>query len=141
MSIFRRPPFIGVTAESLVLSIQDAWNSRDTDRVAGCYDEHVIWRDRDEFFCGREAVRAFAARKWARELDATLTLRPWAWTGGRLAVSLEEEWHDAAGSWFRTHGAQLWKVSDEGLVVRCESSANEIPIDASERHDLDPEDR
>lgn len=92
------------------------------------------WRNRDEFFTGREAIEAFLTRKWARELHYRLKKELWAFTGNRISVRFEYEWQDAtSGQWFRTHGNEHWEFNDDGLMRRRDMSANDIPIDANER--------
>src|SRR5579883_2473367 len=92
-----RPPFTAETARLKVKAAQDAWNTRDPERVALAYTEDSEWRNRDEFFRGRDAIRAFLCRKWARELDYRLMKELWCFTGDRISVRFEYEWHDAAG--------------------------------------------
>ena len=127
------PPFTAETAAAKVQAAEDAWNSRDPQRVSMAYSEHSVWRNRDEFFEGREAIREFLTRKWAKELDYKLMKELWAFTADRISVRFEYEWHDADGQWFRTHGNEHWEFNDDGLMRRRDMSANDIPIDESER--------
>ncbi len=128
-----RPPFTEETARAKVKAAEDAWNSRDPERVALAYSEDSEWRNRTEFFRGREAIQAFLRRKWAQELEYRLRKELWAFTGNRISVRFEYEWHDAAGQWYRTHGNEHWEFDDDGLMRRRDMSANDIPIAESER--------
>ena len=112
---------------------EDAWNSRDPDRCAAAYTEDSVWRNRTEFFSGREAIRAFLARKWEKELDYRLKKELWAFTDHRISVRFEYEWHDAAGAWWRSHGNEQWEFDELGLMRRREASINDVPIKEAER--------
>ena len=127
------PPFTAETATAKVQAAEDAWNSRDPQRVSMAYTEDSDWRNRDEFFRGREAIRAFLTRKWEKELDYRLMKELWAFTADRISVRFEYEWHDAAGQWYRTHGNEHWEFDDDGLMRRRDMSANDIPIEESQR--------
>ena len=128
------PPFTAATAGAKVQSAEDAWNSRDPERVARAYSEDSAWRNRDEFFSGRDAIKAFLMRKWARELHYRLEKELWAYTGNRISVRFEYEWQDArSGQWYRSHGNEHWEFDDQGLMRRRDMSANDIPIEASAR--------
>lgn len=127
------PPFTLETARAKVRAAEDAWNSRDPDRVKLAYTEDTVWRNRSEFPVGREQVRAFLARKWEKELDYRLVKELWAFDGNRIAVRFQYEWHDAAGNWFRSYGNELWEVDDRGLMRRREASINDVPIRAEDR--------
>ena len=127
------PPFTEETARAKVKAAENAWNSRDPDVVAKAYTEDSAWRNRDEFFTGREAIREFLTRKWAKELDYKLMKELWAYSGNHISVRFEYEWHDAAGQWYRTHGNEHWEFDDNGLMRRRDMSANDIPIQESER--------
>ncbi len=127
------PPFTEETARAKVKAAEDAWNSRDPTVVAGAYTEDSEWRNRDEFFTGREAIKEFMARKWAKELDYKLMKELWAYSEDHISVRFEYEWHDAAGQWYRTHGNEHWEYDDNGLMRRRDMSANDIPINESER--------
>ena len=127
------PPFTEETALAKVKAAQDAWNSRDPERVALAYTEDSQWRNRDEFFTGREAIKEFLTRKWASELDYRLMKELWAYTGNRISVRFEYEWHDESDQWYRTHGNEHWEFNDEGLMRRRDMSANDVPIVESER--------
>ena len=127
------PPFTEETARTKVKAAEDAWNTRDPEVVAKAYTEDSQWRNRDEFFTGREAIKEFLRRKWAKELDYKLMKELWAYTGNHISVRFEYEWHDASGQWYRTHGNEHWEFDDNGLMRRRDMSANDIPIDESDR--------
>jgi uncharacterized protein len=128
-----RPPFTEDTARAKVKAAQDAWNTRDPDRVALAYTEDSEWRNRDEFFTGRDAIRDFLRRKWSRELDYRLRKELWAYTDNRIAVRFEYESRDADGQWWRSFGNEMWEFSSEGLMARRFASINDVKIDESER--------
>ncbi len=127
------PPFTEETARAKVKAAQDAWNSRDPERVALAYTEDSQWRNRDEFFTGREAIKEFLTRKWASELDYRLMKELWAYTDNRISVRFEYEWRDERDQWYRTHGNEHWEFDEEGLMRRRDMSANDVPIQESER--------
>ncbi len=127
------PPFTEETARAKVKAAEDGWNSRDPERVALAYTEDSQWRNRDEFFTGREAIKEFLTRKWASELDYRLMKELWAYTGNRISVRFEYEWHDESDQWYRTHGNEHWEFDEEGLMRRRDMSANDVPIEESER--------
>ena len=127
------PPFTLETATRKVQMAEDAWNSRDPERVALAYSPNSEWRNRTEFFSGREAIVAFLKRKWARELDYRLKKTLWGFRENRIAVSFEYEWHDANGQWFRSYGNELWEFDDAGLMRRRLASINDAEILESER--------
>ncbi|HPG24517.1 MAG: nuclear transport factor 2 family protein [Spirochaetaceae bacterium] len=128
-----RPPFTAESAREKVQRAEDAWNSRDPERVALAYSVDSEWRNRTEFFRGREAIVAFLRRKWAHELDYRLMKELWAFTGDRISVRFEYEWHDAEGRYYRTHGNEHWQFDGEGLMMRRDMSANDVPIRPEER--------
>ncbi len=128
-----RPPFTEETARAKVKAAEDAWNTRDPERVALAYTVDSVWRNRDEFFTGRDAIKEFLTRKWKKELDYRLMKELWAYTGNRISVRFEYEWHDEAGQWYRTHGNEHWEFDEEGLMGRRDMSANDIPIEESTR--------
>lgn len=128
-----KPPFTAETALAKVKAAENAWNSRDPEVVARAYSENSEWRNRDQFFTGRAAIRAFLAGKWSRELDYRLMKELWAFTGNRISVRFEYEWHNAEGQWFRTHGNEHWEFDDDGLMRRRDMSANDVPIEEAER--------
>ncbi len=127
------PPFTEETARAKVKAAENAWNTRDPEVVAKAYTEDSQWRNRDEFFTGREAIKEFLTRKWAKELDYKLMKELWAYTGNHISVRFEYEWHDASGQWYRTHGNEHWEFDENGLMRTRDMSANDIPIDESER--------
>jgi hypothetical protein len=129
-----KPPFTLETALAKVKAAEDAWNTRDPERVALAYTPDSVWRNRGEFFQGREAIKAFLQRKWAKELDYKLMKELWCYEGNRISVRFEYEWRDAAsGKWMRTHGNEHWEFDEEGLMRRRDMSANDYPIAESER--------
>jgi len=131
------PPFDDACARIKVRLAEDAWNSRDPERVVGVYTEDTAWRNRAEFPAGREQVRQFLQRKWARELDYRLIKELWAFDGApgscRLAVRFAYEWHDDSGHWFRSYGNENWEFTDAGLMRRRFASINDLPIAESGR--------
>jgi nuclear transport factor 2 (NTF2) superfamily protein len=127
------PPFTRESAIQKVRGAEDAWNSRDPDRVAGVYTEDTVWRNRAEFPVGREAVRTFLQRKWARELDYRLIKELWAFTDHRIAVRFAYEWHDDSGHWFRSYGNENWEFNPQGLMQRRFASINDLPIAEADR--------
>jgi hypothetical protein len=127
------PPFTAETAAHKARLAEDAWNTRDPDRVAGAYTEDSRWRNRAEFFAGREAIVAFLHRKWARELDYRLIKEVWAFHDNRIAVRFAYEWHDEGGAWYRSYGNEQWEFTPEGVMRRREASINDVPIAESAR--------
>ena len=128
-----RPPFDEGTARAKVQAAEDAWNTRDPERVALAYTEDSEWRNRDEFFTGREAIVEFLKRKWAREQDYKLRKELWAFEGNRIAVRFEYESHDADGQWWRSYGNEMWEFDDSGLMARRFASINDARIEERER--------
>jgi len=129
-----KPPFTQATALAKVQAAEDAWNSRDPDRVARAYSRDSQWRNRDEFFVGRDAIRAFLTGKWEKELHYRLMKELWAYTENRISVRFEYEWQDCrTGEWFRTHGNEHWEFDADGLMQRRDMSANDVPISSCER--------
>jgi uncharacterized protein len=127
-----RPPFDENTARKKVQAAEDAWNTCDPERVALAYTEDSEWRNRDEIFEGREAIKDFLTRKWARELDYRLRKNLWAFTGNRIAVRFEYESRDRDGQWWRSYGNEMWEFDDSGLMRRRYASINDAKIDESE---------
>lgn len=127
------PPYTAETAAQKVRMAEDAWNSRDPDRVALVYTEDTRWRNRAEFPVGREQVRDFLKRKWARELDYRLIKELWAYTEHRIAVRFAYEWHDHSGQWYRSYGNENWEFNPLGYMQRRFASINDLPIQAEER--------
>ncbi len=127
------PPFTAETAARKARAAEDAWNTREPERVASAYTEDSIWRNRAEFINGRNEIVAFLKRKWARELDYRLIKEVWTFAGNRIAVRFAYEWHDDSGNWFRSYGNENWEFADNGLMRRRVASINDLPIAASER--------
>lgn len=135
-AVIPRPPFPPFTAETALKKVQaaeDAWNSRDPERVAMAYTPDSEWRNRDQFFSGRESIVKFLQAKWNKELDYRLKKELWAFTENRIAVRFEYEWHDAEGQWFRSYGNENWEFAENGLMQRRFASINDVKISAEER--------
>jgi nuclear transport factor 2 (NTF2) superfamily protein len=128
-----KPPFTEETARLKVQAAEDAWNTRDPERVAMAYSEDSEWRNRAEFLKGRDEIRAFLRRKWAKELDYRLKKTLWGFRGNRIAVFFEYEWHDADRQWYRSYGTELWEFDDAGLMRRRIASINDAKIAESDR--------
>ena len=127
------PPFNPETAVEKVRKAEDAWNTRDPERVALAYTEDSRWRNRTQFFSGRAAIVEFLRRKWARELEYRLIKELWGFRENRMAVRFKYEFHDDSGQWFRAHGNELWEFDENGLMRRREASINDMPIEEAER--------
>ena len=127
------PPFTRETAIQKVRGAEDAWNTRNPERVALAYTEDSVWRNRSEFLNGRAQIVAFLKRKWAKELDYRLIKELWAFTGDRIAVRFAYEWHDDSGNWYRSYGNENWEFDGHGLMRRRYASINDMPITNSER--------
>lgn len=127
------PPFTAETAAQKARMAEDAWNSRDPERVLQVYTEDTVWRNRAEFPVGRGQVKEFLRRKWARELDYRLIKEVWAFTGERIAVRFAYEWHDDSGQWFRSYGNENWEFTAAGYMQRRFASINDLPIKESDR--------
>jgi uncharacterized protein len=127
------PPFSRDTATQKVRLAEDAWNSRNPERVALAYSEDSRWRNRAEFVNGREQIVSFLTRKWARELDYRLLKELWAFTENRIAVRFAYEWHDDYGNWFRSYGNENWEFEEHGLMRVRLASINDLPIHESQR--------
>ena len=127
------PPFQRETAVQKVRLAEDAWNSRDPERVALAYTEDSRWRNRAEFIQGRAEIVAFLKRKWSKELDYRLIKELWAWHENRIAVRFAYEWHDDSGNWFRSYGNENWEFDELGLMRARHASINDLPIRESER--------
>jgi hypothetical protein len=128
-----RPPFTEETARAKVQAAEDAWNSRDPQRVSLSYTPDSHWRNRDEFFSGRAEIVDFLTRKWAREQDYRLRKELWAFTDDRIAVRFEYESRDDDGQWWRSYGNEMWEFAPDGLMARRYASINDQPITADER--------
>lgn len=127
------PPFTRETAAQKVRMAEDAWNSRDPQRVALAYTADSRWRNRSEFLQGRDAIIAFLTCKWQTERDYRLIKELWAFDGNRIAVRFQYEWHDEAGCWFRSYGNEQWEFDETSLMRRREASINDIAITEAER--------
>ena len=127
------PPFTAETAAKKARGAEDAWNTRDPERVSLAYTSDSWWRNRAEFFSGREAIVAFLAKKWARERAYRLIKEVWAFHENRIAARFAYEWHDDQGQWFRSHGNEQWEFTETGLMRRREASINDVAIRESER--------
>ncbi len=127
------PPFDEESALRKVQVAQDAWNTRDPDRVALAYTEDSQWRNRDEFFQGRDAIVEFLTRKWAKEISYRLRKELWCFTGDRISVRFEYESHDPSGQWWRSHGNEHWEFDEHGLMRRRDASINDYRIEEDER--------
>jgi nuclear transport factor 2 (NTF2) superfamily protein len=121
-----------------VQAAEDAWNTRDPQRVAGAYSEDTVWRNRDEFLRGRDAVVAFLTRKWEREREYALRKELWAFADNRIAVRYQYESRDASGQWWRSYGNELWEFAEDGLMRRRESSINDVAIAEGDRRIFGP---
>jgi len=127
------PPFTLATAKQKVQMAQDAWNTRDPERVALAYTPDSEWRNRAEFLTGREAIVAFLRRKWDKELDYRLEKQLWCFLENRIAVRFEYEWHDDSGQWHRSYGNENWEFAENGLMQKRFASINDLSINESER--------
>jgi len=127
------PPFDTDAAVQKVRLAEDAWNSRDPDRVSLAYTVDSVWRNRSEFVNGRDQIVSFLQRKWKKELDYRLIKELWIAQGNRIAVRFAYEWHDDSGSWFRSYGNENWEFDEFGLMQRRFASINDLPIKEEER--------
>ena len=127
------PPFDLAGAAAKVQAAEDAWNTRDPERVAAAYSPDSVWRNRDRFLTGRVEIAAFLREKWDRELEYALRKDLWAFDGNRIAVRFQYECHDVDGQWWRSYGNELWEFDDEGYMRRREASINDVRIDAAQR--------
>ena len=132
------PPFTTETAAQKVQAAEDAWNTRDPERVAGAYTVDSVWRNRDAFVTGRDAIVAFLTQKWERELDYALRKSLWTFAGNRIAVRFQYESHDRDGQWWRSYGNELWEFDERGLMRRREASINDVGISESDRRIFGP---
>lgn len=131
-----RPPFPPFDAESAALKVrmaEDAWNTRDPERVSLAYSADSVWRNRSEFLVGREAIVSFLRRKWEKELDYRLIKELWAFHGNRIAVRFAYEWHDDSGNWFRSYGNENWEFDERGFMHRRFACINDAPISEKDR--------
>jgi uncharacterized protein len=127
------PPFTYETALQKVQLAENAWNSKDPHRVSLAYTIDTEWRNRDIFINGREAVVQFLTKKWEKELDYKLKKELWSFTGNRISVRFEYEWHDQENNWFRSYGNEQWEFNADGLMQRRYASINDVPINSKDR--------
>ncbi|MBV8030614.1 MAG: nuclear transport factor 2 family protein [Betaproteobacteria bacterium] len=127
------PPFTLETAKAKIQAAEDAWNTRDPERVALAYTLDTEWRNRAEFLTGRDEIKAFLRRKWAKELDYRLRKELWTFADNRIAVRFEYEFHDDSGQWFRAYGNENWEFAPNGLMRRRFASINDLPISEAAR--------
>jgi nuclear transport factor 2 (NTF2) superfamily protein len=127
------PPFTRDSAIQKARLAEDAWNSRDPEKVALAYTLDSRWRNRSEFVNGRQAIIAFLGRKWTKELDYRLVKELWAFTDNRIAVRFAYEWRDDSGNWYRSYGNENWEFNDDGLMRLRFASINDLPIKESDR--------
>ncbi|NBH12268.1 nuclear transport factor 2 family protein [Amycolatopsis sp. SID8362] len=132
------PPFDEDTARQKVQAAEDAWNTRDPEKVSLAYTEDSVWRNRDQHVVGRAEIVRFLTAKWERELDYALRKELWGFRGNRIGVRFQYESRTADGRWFRSYGNELWEFSDEGLMRRREASINDVPIDEADRRIFGP---
>ena len=127
------PPFTRETAIQKVRRAEDAWNSRDPEKVSLAYTLNSRWRNRSEFVNGRAEIVAFLTRKWSKELDYRLIKELWAFNDNRIAVRFAYEWHDDSGNWYRSYGNENWEFDGDGLMQVRHASINDLPIKESDR--------
>ena len=127
------PPFTEETAKQKIQMAEDAWNSKDPERVSKAYTEDSEWRNRNIFIHGREEIKAFLVEKWNKELDYRLKKEYWAHTSNRIAVRFEYEYHDHTGQWYRAYGNENWEFDENGLMAKRFASINDLAINESER--------
>ncbi|SDT67026.1 hypothetical protein SAMN05216490_4753 [Mucilaginibacter mallensis] len=127
------PPFNMETAQQKVQAAEDAWNSKNPEKVSLAYTIDTEWRNRTEFINGREEVKEFLTRKWEKELDYKLKKELWGFKENRMAVRFEYEWHDAAGQWYRSYGNELWEFDEKGYMQKRYASINDLPIAEADR--------
>ncbi len=132
------PPFTLQTAIQKVQAAEDAWNTRDPERVSRAYTVDSQWRNRGEHVVGRDQIVDFLTRKWERELDYALRKNLWSFHGNHIAVRFQYECRDASGQWWRSYGNELWEFDDAGLMARREASINDVAIEESQRRYFGP---
>ena len=130
---FPIPPFTLETARQKVQMAEDAWNTKDPEKVCLAYTIDTEWRNRAEFINGREAVKEFLKRKWEKEFDYKLKKELWGFLENRMAVRFEYEWHDGAGQWYRSYGNEMWQFDENGYMQKRFASINDLPIKETER--------
>ena len=127
------PPFTFETATQKVQMAEDTWNTKNPEKVSLAYTTDTIWRNRSEFMTGREEVKIFLKRKWEKELDYKLRKELWCFTGNKIGVRFEYEWHDDTGNWFRSYGNEMWEFDENGYMQKRFASINDLPIKSKER--------
>ncbi|KID79633.1 uncharacterized protein G6M90_00g017590 [Metarhizium brunneum] len=127
------PPFTAETARIKVKAAQDAWNTKDPDVIKMAYTPDSIWRNRDQFLVGRDAIREFLSKKWDKEQGYRLRKELFAFTDDKIAVQFWYEWHDESGQWWRTYGLEDWTFADNGLMRKRQMSGNDVKIAEEER--------
>ncbi|HEX4327941.1 MAG TPA: nuclear transport factor 2 family protein [Burkholderiales bacterium] len=127
------PPFTAETAQQKIQAAENAWNTRDAERVSLAYTADSEWRNRNEFLKGRDDIRIFLTRKWQRELDYRLKKELWCFAGNRIAVRFEYEFHDDSGQWYRSYGNENWEFAENGLMAKRYASINDMRITEAER--------
>jgi nuclear transport factor 2 (NTF2) superfamily protein len=127
------PPFTEETAKQKIQMAEDAWNSKDPERVSKAYTEDSEWRNRNQFIHGRDEIKAFLTEKWSKELEYRLKKEYWAHTANRIAVRFEYEYRDHSGQWFRAYGNENWEFDENGLMAKRFASINDLSIDESAR--------
>jgi hypothetical protein len=127
------PPFTMETALQKVQAAEDAWNSRDPEKVSLAYTIDTEWRNRTDFINGREEVKKFLAGTWERELDYKLKKELWGFRENRMAVRFEYEYHNAEGQWFRAYGNENWEFDENGYMRKRYASINDMPIEEKDR--------
>ena len=132
------PPFDEASARRKVQAAEDAWNTRDPERVASAYTLDSQWRNRSEFVSGRDEIVAFLKRKWEREIDYALRKSLWSYGPNRIAVRFQYEWHDADGQWWRSYGNENWEFDEGGYMRRREASINDVAIEEAQRRIFGP---
>jgi nuclear transport factor 2 (NTF2) superfamily protein len=135
------PPFTPETAAQKVRLAEDAWNTREPEKIALAYSTDSVWRNRSEFLEGRAQIIRLLTRKWTKELDYRLIKELWAFTDSRIAVRFAYEWRDASGQWFRSYGNENWEFNDDGLMRRRIASINDLPISEDDRKFFWPQGR
>jgi nuclear transport factor 2 (NTF2) superfamily protein len=132
------PPFTRETARQKVQAAEDAWNTRDPQKVSLAYTEDSVWRNRDTFVTGRDEIVKLLTRKWNREREYALRKELWAFDGNRIAVRFQYESLDITGQWWRSYGNEMWEFADDGLMARREASINDVAIEEHERRIFGP---
>jgi nuclear transport factor 2 (NTF2) superfamily protein len=127
------PPFNMETAQQKVQAAEDAWNTRDPEKVSLAYTVDTEWRNRTDFINGREEVKQFLKGKWEKELDYKLKKELWGFKDNRMAVRFEYEWHDHSGQWYRSYGNELWEFDENGYMQKRFASINDLPIAETDR--------